>query len=57
MGPLAGIKVVELAGIGPGAYAERADTVDLTVEDHVKIVPLRLAPTFAPMADGPDPRD
>ena len=36
-----------LAGIGPGAYAQRADVPDLTYDDHLpKIVPLRAAPAF-----------
>ncbi|MEM9223995.1 MAG: photosynthetic reaction center subunit H, partial [Pseudomonadota bacterium] len=30
-----------LDGIGPGAYAERADVPDVTLEGEVKIVPLR----------------
>lgn len=34
-------------GVGPAAYALRADKPDLTVEGHVKIVPLRVAPEFA----------
>ena len=45
-----------LAGVGPGAWAERADVPDLTVENHTKIVPLRVAPAYAPAKDGPDPR-
>ena len=44
------------AGVGPGAWAERDDIPDMTVENHVKIVPLRVAPAYAPAADGPDPR-
>ena len=36
-----------LAGIGPGAYAQRADVPDLTFDDNLpKIVPLRAAPAF-----------
>lgn len=30
-------------GVGPAAYAMRADTPDLTVEGHARIVPLRVA--------------
>jgi photosynthetic reaction center H subunit len=45
-----------LDGVGPGAYAQRADVPDMTMENHAKIVPLRVAPTFAPAAGGPDPR-
>ena len=33
-------------GVGPAAYAERADTPDLTVDGAPKIVPLRVAPDF-----------
>ncbi|MBV8915712.1 MAG: photosynthetic reaction center subunit H, partial [Acetobacteraceae bacterium] len=36
-----------LAGIGPGAYAQRADTPDVSFDDQQpKIVPLRAAPAF-----------
>lgn len=35
-----------LDGVGPAAYAERADVPDLTAEGHVKIVPLRIVPGF-----------
>jgi photosynthetic reaction center H subunit len=45
-----------LDAVGPGAYALRADTPDLTVDGEVKIVPMRAAPSFF-VADGdPDPR-
>ena len=44
------------AGVGPGAWAERSDTPDMTVENHTRIVPLRVAPAYTPAADGPDPR-
>ncbi len=36
-----------LASVGPGSYAERANTPDLTVEGHAKIVPLRVASNFS----------
>jgi photosynthetic reaction center H subunit len=36
-----------LDSIGPGSWAERADTPDLTVDGRNKIVPLRIAPTYA----------
>jgi len=45
-----------LAEVGPGAYAERADTPDLTVDGQPKIVPLRRAAGFALAAGDPDPR-
>ena len=41
-----------LAGVGPGAYAERAKTPDLTEHGSLKIAPLRNAPGFST-----DPRD
>lgn len=44
-------------GLGPAAWAQRADTVDLTYDDHApKIVPLRAAPGFSVAEDSPDPR-
>ena len=44
------------AGVGPGAWAERQDVPDLTVDGAPKIVPLRSAPTFSIAAEDPDPR-
>ncbi|MEM7696414.1 MAG: photosynthetic reaction center subunit H [Pseudomonadota bacterium] len=44
-----------LDGVGPAAYAERADVPDLTAEGHVKIVPLRTAPDFALSAKSKSP--
>ncbi|MEQ8231243.1 MAG: photosynthetic reaction center subunit H [Gammaproteobacteria bacterium] len=44
------------AGVGPGAWAERADVPDLTVDGAPKIVPLRAAPGFGVEARDPDPR-
>jgi photosynthetic reaction center H subunit len=44
-----------LSGVGPASYAERADTVELTVDGHDLIVPMRLAKGFEVSA-GPDPR-
>ncbi|GLK78288.1 photosynthetic reaction center subunit H [Methylopila turkensis] len=44
------------AGVGPGAWAERQDVPDLTVDGAPKIVPLRAAPTFWIAAEDPDPR-
>ncbi len=44
------------AGVGPGSWAERADTPDLTVDGAPKIVPLRAAPDFHLAPEDPDPR-
>jgi photosynthetic reaction center H subunit len=44
-------------GIGPAAWAERADVVDITYDDHgPKIVPLRTATGYYVAEDSPDPR-
>lgn len=45
-----------LAGVGPGAYANRARTPDLTDHGALKIAPLRDAPDFLLDARDPDPR-
>jgi photosynthetic reaction center H subunit len=45
-----------LAAVGPGAYAMRADTPDLTVEGHHRIVPLRVATDHGVLGSDPDPR-
>jgi len=45
-----------LDGIGPGAWADRADVPDLDFEGRVKIVPLRAAPHFQVSAKDRDPR-
>ena len=45
-----------LDGVGPGAYAIRADTPDLTFEGDPKIVPLRVVPDFYLEPRDPDPR-
>jgi photosynthetic reaction center H subunit len=45
-----------LDGVGPAAYAMRADIPDLTVEGSPKIVPLRAAPDFYLEPRDPDPR-
>ena len=34
------------AGVGPGAYAQRRDIADVTVDGQPRIVPLRVAPGF-----------
>jgi photosynthetic reaction center H subunit len=45
-----------LDGVGPAAYANRADTPDLTYEGLPKIVPLRVAGDFYIEPRDPDPR-
>ena len=45
-----------LAAVGPGSYAMRADTPDLTFDGHPKLVPLRVATDFHLEASDPDPR-
>lgn len=45
-----------LDGIGPGSYAMRPDTPDLTFDDHPRIVPLRTAPTLGVDVADTDPR-
>jgi photosynthetic reaction center H subunit len=45
-----------LDGVGPAAYALRADVPDVTVEGTPRIVPMRLAPDFMIAARDPDPR-
>lgn len=45
-----------LAGVGPGAYAQRADTPDLTLHGLHKIVPLRLARDYSLDPGDADPR-
>jgi photosynthetic reaction center H subunit len=44
------------AGVGPGAYAEREDKPELTLEGQAMIVPLRVAKDFSVDPDDPDPR-
>ena len=44
------------AGIGPGAYAIRAERSDLNMEGHPRIVPLRVQPDFFIAPSDPDPR-
>jgi photosynthetic reaction center H subunit len=44
-------------GVGPAAWALRADVPDMTYDDHVpKIVPLRVAKDFHLAEEDPDPR-
>jgi photosynthetic reaction center H subunit len=45
-----------LDGVGPGAWAGRADVPDLDFEGHVKILPLRLAAEFDVSGRDTDPR-
>ena len=45
-----------LAGIGPGAWAARADEPDLYHGDQIKIVPLRIAADHGVMSPDLDPR-
>lgn len=45
-----------LAGVGPGAYAQRADVPDMTFEGGLRIVPLRDAPDYDVAHQDPDPR-
>jgi photosynthetic reaction center H subunit len=44
-----------LDGVGPGAYAERADVPDLTYDGQFKIVPMRVDREFS-VIKSPDPR-
>ncbi len=45
-----------LSGVGPGAYAMRADVADLMVDGHAKIVPLRALPKHGVSVNDTDPR-
>jgi photosynthetic reaction center H subunit len=45
-----------LAGIGPGAWANRADVPDHTPEGEAKIVPLRVNPEYNVAEQDNDPR-
>jgi photosynthetic reaction center H subunit len=45
-----------LDGVGPGAYADRADVPDYTLEGEAKIVPLRVAHGYGVADKDPDPR-
>ena len=54
--PLQPIGDPMLAGVGPGAYAERARVPDLTDHGLLKIIPLRDAPDFFVESRDPDPR-
>jgi photosynthetic reaction center H subunit len=45
-----------LSGLGPAAFADRANVPDVTVDGIPKVVPLRVAPTFFIEPRDPDPR-
>jgi len=45
-----------LAGVGAGAWSNRADTPDMTAHGTVKIVPLRVATDYSISSNDPDPR-
>jgi photosynthetic reaction center H subunit len=45
-----------LAALGPGAYPEREEVPDLTLEGEAKIVPLRVATGFSIAGQDTDPR-
>jgi photosynthetic reaction center H subunit len=45
-----------LAAVGPGSYADRADIADTTVDGALRLVPLRVAPSFEVSGHDPDPR-
>ncbi|MEY2687354.1 MAG: photosynthetic reaction center subunit [Pseudomonadota bacterium] len=45
-----------LAGVGPGAYALRADVPDLTIDNQPRIVPLRVTTGYDVSEDEYDPR-
>jgi photosynthetic reaction center H subunit len=45
-----------LDGVGPGAWADRHDEVELTFEGAIKMVPLRLAQDYGVTGFGGDPR-
>lgn len=45
-----------LAAVGPGSYAERSDTPDLSADGMPKIVPMRTAKAYGISGRDPDPR-
>jgi photosynthetic reaction center H subunit len=55
-GPLEPIGNPLTAGIGPGAWADRADRPDLTIKGAARIVPMRVATDFHVAKEDPDPR-
>lgn len=44
------------AGVGPGAYSDRADLPDTTLEGQLRIAPLRVINDFQIAGEDPDPR-
>jgi photosynthetic reaction center H subunit len=44
------------AGVGAGAYANRANVPDTLADGHVKILPLRVAKAYGVSGNDPDPR-
>jgi len=44
------------SGVGPGSWVPRVNKPDLTLEGHVRIVPLRVATDFCIEERDPDPR-
>lgn len=44
------------SGLGPGAWADRADRPDLTIKGAHRIVPMRVATDFHVAHEDPDPR-
>ncbi|MES2978348.1 MAG: photosynthetic reaction center subunit H [Pseudomonadota bacterium] len=45
-----------LAGVGPGAWAQRSDKPDMTFDGDIKIVPLRVSPEHGVAVRDIDPR-
>ncbi len=45
-----------LDGVGPGAWADRADVPDMTSHGHPRLQPLRFSPDFTVNAKNSDPR-
>lgn len=43
-------------GVGPGAWSERANAPELTIDGHPRIAPMRAAPEFTIEERDPDPR-
>jgi photosynthetic reaction center H subunit len=43
-------------GVGPGSYASRGETPDLTIDGAPRIVPMRVATDFSVAEGDPDPR-
>ncbi|MFN0099336.1 MAG: photosynthetic reaction center subunit H [Gemmatimonadaceae bacterium] len=43
-------------GVGPAAWADRADVPDLTARGEAKIIPMRVAPGYTIANGDPDPR-